>query len=128
MASVYPLTQSASIGAFARPGVCARSMSRHAVGALLLFTLLQIAGVIALSPLPGGRLLPVIALAMLMLVAIPFGRMVDQRWSRLRDAALPSTGLVQQYRRDRARLWRLACIVPTLWLGMFAAVAQAASL
>jgi hypothetical protein len=128
MASIHPLARSVSLVPYARPVVCARSMGRHTAGALLLFTLLQIAGVVALAPLPGGRLLPIFAIVMLMLVAIPFGRMIDQRWSRLRDAALPSSGLLHAYRRDRARLWRLACIVPTLWLGLFAAVAQATTL
>jgi hypothetical protein len=103
-------------------------MSWHASGALLLFSLLQIAGVIALSAMPGGRVLPFVALALLILVALPYSRALERGWSRLADTALPGPGLTGRFRRDRERLWRMACIVPTAWIGLFAAAAQAAVL
>jgi hypothetical protein len=103
-------------------------MSRHASGALLTFALLQIAGVVALSDMPGGSALPFVALATVVLVALPFSRMLERRWSALASTALPSSGLMQAFRADRSRLWRLALIVPTLWIGVFAVVAEASTL
>lgn len=103
-------------------------MSRHASGALLTFALLQIAGVVALSDMPGGSVLPFVALSVLLLVALPFSRMLERRWSGLASTALPSSGLMQAFRADRSRLWRLALIVPTLWIGLFAVVAEATTL
>ena len=105
----------------------AKAMSWHASGALMLFALLQIAGAFAVSSLPGGRLVPFVALALVVLVAIPFSRSLERRWSGLAHCALPGPGLVTRFRRDRETLWCLACIVPTLWLGLFAAVAKAAN-
>ncbi len=94
----------------------------------MTFALLQIAGVVALSDIPGGSALPFVALALLLLIALPFSRMLERRWSGLASTALPSTGLVQAFRADRSRLWRLAVIVPTLWIGLFAVVVEAAQL
>lgn len=105
----------------------ARAMSWHASGALLLFAGIQIAGVIALADLPGGSALPFVALAMVLLIAVPFSRSLERRWSGLAGSALPSSGLVQAFRADRSRLWRLALVVPTLWIGLFAVVAEAAT-
>ena len=100
-------------------------MSWHASGALMLFALIQIVGAFAMSALPAGHLVPFIALGFVLLAAVPFSRAIERRWSALASSALPGPGLIVRYRRDRDRLWRLACIVPTLWLGLFAAAAQA---
>ena len=129
MASVFPgsRAQSSFVSSYGAPRL-ARSMSHHSSGALLTFALLQIAGVIAFNSLPGGNWLPFIALGLLFLLAIPFSRRLERRWSHFSETALPSPGLMVSFRRDRARLWRLACIVPTLWLGLFAVVAEAATL
>lgn len=129
MASVFPGTRTTE-SFCSRHGAprLAKAMSWHASGALLLFAALQIAGVIALSGMPGGRILPFVALALLMLVALPFSRTLERRWSGLADTALPGPGLTDRFRRDRERLWRLACIVPTAWIGLYAVAAQAASL
>ena len=105
----------------------ARGMSWHTAGSLLMFTAFQVAGVLLLADTPGGRALPFVALGVLMLVAVPFSRMIDKRWSRIADSALPSHGLATRYRRDRARLWRLACIAPVMWIGLFSVAARAAT-
>ena len=36
--------------------------------------------------------------------------------------------LLALFRRDRARLWRFSLLVPVLWLGGYAAMAEAAIL
>lgn len=100
-------------------------MSRHSSGALLAFAAVQVWGVVALSNLAGGRLSPIVALAILLLVAIPFARRLDRRWQDLGRTALPSSGLIARFRRDRTRLWMLAFAVPTLWIGAFAIAARA---
>ena len=129
MASVFPgnRTHISFVTPHGAPRL-ARAMSHHASGALLTFALLQVAGVVAFNSLPGGNWLPFIALGLLLLIAVPFSRRLERRWTHFSDTALPSPGLMVSFRRDRARLWRLACIVPTLWLGLFAVVAEAATL
>ena len=127
MASVYPRSRNEILFGARNPSSLARGMSRHTAGSLLLFTLVQIAAVVLLADRPGGRILPFVALAVLMLAALPFSRMVDQRWARIADAALPSHGLATRYRRDRDRLWWFASIVPVGWIALFSVVAQAAA-
>lgn len=126
MASVFPhsRTQENYGSAMAAPRL-ARSMTWHASLALLVFAGVQLWGVMALSGSPGSRALPFIALGLLILLAIPFARRLERRWSDLARSALPSDGLVTSFRRDRSRLWRLALLVPTLWIGLYAAVAEA---
>lgn len=129
MASVFPGNRT-QVSYCSRSGAprLARSMSWHASGALMLFALIQIFGAFALASLPAGRLVPFVALALVVLAAVPFSRAIERRWSRLANSALPCPGLLARYRRDRDLLWRLACIVPTAWLGLFAVAAKAASL
>jgi len=127
MASVFPGSRSQVD--FYSPAAAprlARAMTRHASMALLTFAVLQVLGIIAFSQAPGGAMLPFVALGLLLLLAIPFSRAVERRWARFANTALPSPGLLARFRDDRARLWRLACIVPTAWLGLFAAMSQAA--
>lgn len=129
MASAYPLART-RYHHFATMGAAqlARAMSWHASGALLTFAALQVAGVVVLAGLPGSGALPFVAFGLLMLLALPFSRALERRWTRLAHVALPSAGLVDRFRRDRARLWRMALLVPLGWLGFYAAMAEAAIL
>ena len=102
-------------------------MSRHASASLLTFAIGQIWAVVALSRMPGGHFLPFLALALLLIVALPFSRRLDARWQDLGRTALPSSGLIARFRRDRSRLWALAVALPTLWAGCFVVIAQAAT-
>ncbi|MBX9729527.1 MAG: hypothetical protein K2X31_11525 [Sphingopyxis sp.] len=95
----------------------ARAMSWHASGALMLFALMQIAGLLLVDNAARGPA-PFIALALVVLGAVPFARRLERRWARLAETALPSDGLINRFRQDRARLWRLALIVPPIWLGV----------
>lgn len=105
----------------------ARAMSRHASGALLAFAVLQVWGMTVLGHAPGGAFIIVAAIAMLLLVAMPFARRIERHWRDLTYSALPSPGLVSRFRRDRTRLWLLALAVPPAWLGTVAVAAQAAN-
>lgn len=104
----------------------ARAMSWHASGALMLFALMQISGLLLVDTAARGPA-PFIALALVVLGAVPFARRLERRWARLAETALPSNGLINRFRRDRALLWRLALIVPPLWLGVALLMADAAS-
>ena len=124
MASVYPQARQNHLTApIAGPSRLAHSMVLHASAALLLFAGMQIWGAAALQALPGGRALPFIALAMLMGAALPFARAVQHRWSLLAENALPCPALVSRFRRDRARLWQFAIVVPPLWIGAYLVIA-----
>ncbi|MFM6853390.1 MAG: hypothetical protein ACKOUM_04845 [Sphingopyxis sp.] len=129
MATVFPLARTRSHPDTMRnASSMARAMSRHAAAALLLFTGLQIWAIVALNHMRYGSVLPFIALAVLFLLAVPFSRRAVRRWQMLAHTALPCAGLIQRFRRDRGRLWRLAFIVPTVWVALFAAVAKAATI
>jgi len=104
----------------------ARQMTLHASLAVLAFSVIQIIGVLLLHDHRGGALLPVVALASLMVIAVPFTRHIERRWANLARTALPSATLLSHFRRDRARLWRFALLVPVLWLGGYAVMAEAA--
>ena len=67
-------------------------------------------------------------LASLMVLAVPFTRHFERRWANLARTALPSATLLTLFRRDRARLWRFALLVPVVWLGGYAVMAEAAIL
>lgn len=126
MASVFPLGRAqANWGSPDTASRLARRMSRHASAALLMFAAVQIVGIILLNDLPGGRMLPYVALALLVLGAVPFARRVEARWQDLEKRALPCPGLRARFRADRSTLWRLALAVPALWLGTFAVAARA---
>ena len=129
MASVFPLGRAqANWGSPDTASRLARRMSRHASAALLLFAAVQIAGIIMLIDLPGGRMLPYVALALLALGAVPYARRVEARWQDFESRALPCPGRVARFRADRSTLWRLALVVPLLWLGTYAVAAQAGTL
>jgi len=129
MASVFPLGRIASVRSEeVRAAQLARAISFHIAGALVLFAIVQVLGVFALIDMPGGRVLPVAALAVLIVIAIPFARRLERRWSDLAVTALPSRGLHQRFVRDRSRLWALATAGPVIWLSLYAATAQAMGL
>jgi hypothetical protein len=125
MASVFPQSRT-HIGMEPLVGAdrLARHMSWHASGALLTFAGLQIWGVLTLINGPYGRTLPFVALAILLLIAVPFSRRIERRWHHFANTALPCSGLLLRFRRDRSLLWRLALIVPILWPGSFAVLSR----
>lgn len=129
MASVFPHARSQNkFGSMVAAPRLARSMSWHASAAIIVFAAIQIWGVVMLSGAPGSGILPYVALALLLLAAIPFAKSQERRWKRLAETALPSTALEQRFRRDRSRLWMTALLIPTVWIGTFAAAARAAPL
>ena len=108
------------------PRALARRMTTHAALALMVFAVIQCIGVVLFNSRPWGQWLPFVALAVLVLGAIPYARFMDRRWKRLADQALPSEHLARRYRGDRARLWKLAALMPAAWLFLYAIVAEAA--
>ena len=84
MASVFPWNraQDSYCSRIGAPRL-AKSMSWHASGALMLFAVIQIVGAFALANLPAGRIVPFVALALVVLAAVPFSRAIERRWSRL---------------------------------------------
>jgi hypothetical protein len=124
MASVYPQArQNHYTAPVTGPSRLAHSMVLHASAALLFFAGIQIWGAAALQAMPGGRALPFIALAMLMGAALPFARAVQRRWALIAEKSLPCPALVSRFRRDRARLWQFALLVPPLWIGAYLVIA-----
>ncbi len=103
-------------------------MSRHVAAALLLFAVAQIWLVASAIEAGAHRLISIAALLALIGVAIPYARLVERRWQRFGEQALPSPALSRRYRRDVARLWLLALLVPVGWVGTAMAVGGSAPL
>lgn len=120
MASVFPLSRTHENREFLpSPSKLARAVTLHSSLAVLTFAALQVCAVVALAQQPGGSMLPFVALAVLILLFIPFARRIERRWRNLAAAALPSDGLLVSFRRDRQLLWRLALIGPLAWVALF---------
>lgn len=105
-------------------GQLARMITMHVSCAVVLFALLQIGGVVWLSGRPGAQVAPFIALGLLIILAIPFARRLESRWTFLSARALPCPGLVKRFRRDRNRLWFMTLLVPMAWVGGLALAGQ----
>ncbi len=129
MASIFPLSRhQENYGSVTAAPRLARSMTLHASAAVVTFAGLQLGGVIVLADQPGAPALPFVAFALLVIIAIPFARRLQRRWQGLAQSALPSNGLLASFRQDRSRLWRLALLVPGLWIGAYTVVAEATPL
>lgn len=102
----------------------ARWITVHVSLAVVVFAALQIGGVVYLSGMPGANVAPYIALGCLILLAIPFARRLESRWSFLGKRALPCPGLLKRFQKDRNRLWLFALLVPAVWVGAFALVGR----
>lgn len=107
-----------------RAGRLARLITMHVSCAVVVFAALQIGGVVILSGLPGSNLTPFIALALLLVLAIPLARRLESRWTFLSNRALPCPGLLKLFQRDRNRLWLFALFVPLSWIGAFALIGR----
>ena len=107
-----------------RAGRLARQITVHVSLAVVVFAALQIGGIIYLSGLPGATATPYVALAVLLLLAIPFARRLESRWSFLSKRALPCPGLIKRFQKDRNRLWLFALLVPAVWIGAFALIGR----
>ena len=121
MASVFPVNRTPVTTTYnSRSGGThlTRAMSRHAAAAVMVFALLQIALVLAAREAGASPALLYVALAVLVLGAIPSARAFERRWARFGGSALPCPGLVRRFRRDCARLWLAALLVAPAWVGI----------
>jgi hypothetical protein len=107
-----------------------RQMTLHVAGAVIAFAVVQIWAVTSAVGMGQSRLLPVVALAILLFAALPIARRIERQWHRLGQSALPSVGLYQRFRREVRRLWLVATLFPAAWVGLvvFANEAIAATL
>lgn len=92
-------------------------MSRHAAVAVITFAVMQIWLVSAAIEAGAPRGISVVAMLVLLAAALPYARIVERRWQRLGQQALPSPALMDRFRSDVRRLWLLTAIVPAMWTG-----------
>jgi hypothetical protein len=92
-------------------------MSRHAAVAVLVFAVMQIWLVSAAIEAGAPRGISVGAMIALLALALPYARIIERRWQRLGQQALPSPALMDRFRSDVRRLWLLTAIVPAMWTG-----------
>lgn len=92
-------------------------MSRHAAVAVLVFAVMQIWLVSAAIEAGAPRGISVGAMIGLLALALPYARIIERRWQRLGQQALPSPALMNRFRADVRWLWLLTTIVPAMWTG-----------
>jgi hypothetical protein len=92
-------------------------MSRHAAVAVLCFAVMQIWLVSAAIEAGAPRGISVGAMIALLALALPYARIVERRWQRLGQHALPSPALMDRFRGDVRQLWVLTAVVPAMWTG-----------
>lgn len=97
-----------------------RRMAVHIAAALMVFTIIQLWATAIAIDAGGPRWMPFIGLAVLVLGAIPSARVMERRWRRFTEGALPNRKLVSAYRRDLTLLWMGALLVPLLWVVIIA--------
>jgi MFS superfamily sulfate permease-like transporter len=100
-------------------------MTWHAATALLTFAALQIWLVMSAVSAGAPSALIIVALAMLLVLALPVARSTERHWYRLSRQALASWGLHARFRRDVRRLWIAALTLPFLWISGAMAAADA---
>lgn len=100
----------------------ARRMTAHVACAILVFALVQLWAVGWAMDAGGPAFLPYVALAVLLVVALPLARMVERRWSARGRDAVPSLELGRQFRRDTRRLWMTTLALPVAWPVLMLAV------
>jgi hypothetical protein len=93
-----------------------RRMTFHAAAALLVFAVLQIWLVSSAIAAGAPTALTFVALALLLILAVPIARTTERRWYHLSRQALASWGLHARFRRDVRRLWVAALALPFLWV------------
>lgn len=97
-----------------------RRIAIHIAAALMVFTLVQLWATAIAIDAGGPRWMPFIGLAVLVLGAIPSARILEQRWRKFTQGALPNRKLVSTYRRDVTLLWLGTLLVPLLWVVIIA--------
>ncbi len=104
----------------------ARRMTVHIAAAIVVYAALQLW--LVLGAVSGGapRILPYVAVALLLVAVIPTARRIEARWARLSADTLPSRELSQSFRQDARRLWSAAIVLPFLWVGAFVGASAAA--
>ena len=94
----------------------ARHVGAHVAGAVMLFALVQLWATGAVVSAGGPHWLPLVGIAVLVLGAIPTGRMVERRWHHRGRNIAPSPKADARYRRDLTLMWSAALLVPPAWV------------
>jgi hypothetical protein len=103
-----------------------RRMTWHVAAAMIVYAALQLWLVIGAVAGGGSRVLPYVAVGLVLVAAVPLARMIEQRWARLARTAPPSRQLSRRYRLEALRLWVAAIVLPFVWVGAFVGAGAAA--
>ena len=104
-----------------------RRMTWHVAAALIVYAGLQLWLVIGAVSDGATRVLPYVAVGLVLVAVVPLARRIEQRWARLAQTALPSRQLSRSYRLEALRLWVAAIVLPFIWVGAFVGASAAAS-
>lgn len=104
----------------ARPSVDWRKkMSDNVAYGLLVYTGLQI--FVTMHEMQGSSssILPVFVLVLLVAAIIPLFRNFERRWEHLSDEQAHNPAFKSAFRRDQAKIWALAALLPFVITGCF---------
>jgi hypothetical protein len=105
--------------ATAKPVDWRKKMSDNVAYGLLVYTGLQI--FVTLHTIQGNStsIMPVFVLVVLVAAIIPLFRNFERRWEQLSDADAHNMAYKAAYRRDQAKVWALAALLPFVITGGF---------
>lgn len=104
----------------ARPAIDWRKkMSDTVAYGLLVYTGLQI--FVTMHEMQGSSasILPVFVLVLLVAAIIPLFRNFERRWEHLSDEQAHNPAFKSAFRRDQAKIWALAALLPFIITGGF---------
>lgn len=96
-----------------------KKMSDNVAYGLLVYTGLQI--FVTMHEIQGtsASILPVFVLVMLVAAIIPMFRQFERRWEHLTDEQAHNMAFKAAFRRDQAKVWLLAAVLPFVITGGF---------
>ncbi|MCY1670686.1 hypothetical protein OVA07_06620 [Novosphingobium sp. SL115] len=105
--------------AAAKPVDWRKKMSDNVAYGLLVYTGLQI--FVTLHTIQGNStsIMPVFVLVVLVAAIIPLFRNFERRWEQLSDEDAHNIAYKAAYRRDQAKVWALAALLPFVISGGF---------
>lgn len=103
-----------------------RRMTLHVAAALIVYAGIQLWLVVSAVSDGANRVLPYVAVGLILFAVVPLARRIEQRWARMAENTLPSRELCKSFRGEALRLWIGAIVLPFLWVGAFVGASAAA--
>lgn len=94
-------------------------MSNNCAAALLVYTMMQIFGVLYSIEGKGMSIAPYFGLVLLVAIIVPFCRKYEKRWEHFAQSGLTEQSNAARFRKDQVALWILAIGLPLIFVAVF---------